>query len=124
MENQLIRTDTFAYKVKKMFRSLFSMGKNSPEIIEEPEIEENNAEEISIDLDRVISCKTESQVTDIKNQLAIKLIKNEITMEELASEEVDEMIEYLEQEVTNKNEEIKVLKIKIKELKDHKDCQN
>lgn len=123
MENQLITTDTFGYKVKKILRSIFSIKRKSPEVLQTlEEIVENNTEESTIDLDRVISCKTEAQVTDIKNQLAVKIIKNEITMEELASEEVNEMIEYFEQEINNKNEEIKVLKSKIKELKEYKDC--
>ena len=122
MENQLITTDTFGYKVKRIFRSIFSIKRKSPEVMQTEEIVENNTEESTIDLDRVISCKTEAQVTDIKNQLAVKIIKNEITMEELAGEEVNEMIEYFEQEINNKNEEIKVLKSKIKELKEHKDC--
>ena len=123
MENQLITTDTFGYKVKKILRSIFSIKRKSPEVLQTlEEIVENNTEESTIDLDRVISCKTEAQVTDIKTQLAVKIIKNEITMEELAREEVNEMIEYFEQEINNKNEEIKVLKSKIKELKEYKDC--
>ena len=113
MENQLIRTDGMMYKIKRFFRSFFfKRNSNIQEEVVNPVVQD-----INIELDKVISCKTEAQEKDIKEQLAQKLMKNELSIKDLADSEVEEMIQYFKADLKCKSEELANTKKLISELK-------
>ena len=115
MENQLVRTDKFLYKVKRFFRLLFI--KKDSQLYQ---LSQENQDAVEA-LDKIISCKTEVQEAIIKNQLAMKLIKNELAIKDLADEEIENMIDFFKQEIKNKNDELEVIKKEIISLKKKKE---
>ena len=121
MENQLVRTDKFVYKIKRFFRNLF--WRRNSQVIIEPTEEEKQAETAEA-LEKIISCKTEVQEINIKEQLADKIIKNELPIKDLSEEELDQMIEYFKADIKTKEEEIKQLKKEIAELKKENKKEN
>ena len=113
MENQLVRTDRFLYKMKRFFRNLF-IKRNSLklEITKKEEIPD-----ISVELEKIISCKTEAQETDIKEQLSKKIINKEIAIKDLADTETEEMIEFFKLDIKLKSDELSNAKKQLAELK-------
>ena len=113
MENQLDRTDRVIYKIKRFFQCIF-IKRNSLKT------EKNKKEEvvdINVELEKVISCKTEAQEIDIKEQLSKKILKKEIAIKELSDEEIEEMIEYFKADIKIKSEELSNIKKQFAELK-------
>ena len=124
METQLVRTDKLMYKVKRFFRMLFI--KNTDSQIYEKNAETNlqeTTEDVNVYLDKVISCKTEAQEKSIKNQIATKLMRREMSIKEFANEELDNMILFFEQDIKSKTEELESLKKQLIELR-NKDKEN
>lgn len=112
MENQLVRTDKFMFKVKRFFRLLF-MKKNSqiPQELTEENIDINE------ELNKVISCKTEAQEVRIRVELAEKLTRNELPIKDLSDEEIEQMIQYFKDHIKIKTEELENIKKEIVKLK-------
>ena len=113
MENQLVRTDKLLYKIKRFFMNVFL--KNNSQKINEDTIE--NVSDIPLELDKVVSCKTEVDELRIKEQLAQKLIKTELSINDLTDEEIEQMIEYFQKDIKLKAEELTMLKKQITALK-------
>ena len=112
-ENQLIRTDKFMYKLKRFFRMLFM--KKGSQLYEMPS--EDNLKEIQTELNKIISCKTEAEEMQIKKQLAVKLMKNELPIKNLSEDEIDNMISYFENDILEKTKELNSIKNEIIQLK-------
>ena len=112
METELIRTDKLSYKIRRFFMNLF-MKRNSERVEETFEEIMNNTE---LELNKVTSYKTEIQEVGIKQELARKLIKNELAINDLTEEEIDEMIEYFENDIESKNVELESVKKELAEL--------
>lgn len=108
METGLIRTDKLSYKIRRFFMNLF-MKRNSERAEETFEEIMNNTE---LELNKVTSYKTEIQEVGIKQELARKLIKNELAINDLTEEEIDEMIEYFKNDIESKKCRIRVCKKK------------
>ena len=111
--NELIRTDTAMYKIKRFFTNLF-VRKNYETPIEN-EITEAPVD-IELDLDKVILNKTETQEKESKDLLASKLMKNELPLQVLSDEEVEEMLKFFKEKVLAKRDELKKLKVQLAEL--------
>ena len=112
METELIRTDKLSYKIRRLFMNLF-MKRNSERVEETFEEIMNNTE---LELNKVTSYKTEIQEVGIKQELARKLIKNELAINDLTEEEIDEMIEYFKNDIESKNVELESVKKELAEL--------
>lgn len=112
METELIRTDKLSYKIRRFFMNLF-MKRNSERVEETFEEIMNNTE---LELNKVTSYKTEIQEVGIKQELARKLIKNELAINDLTEEEIDEMIEYFKNDIESKNVELESVKKELAEL--------
>ena len=114
MENGLVRTDKLSYKIRRFFLNLF-IKKNSEKAEEIETFEEvmNNTE---LELDKVTSYKTEIQEVGIKQELARKLMKNELEIDNLTEEEIEEMIEYFKNDIESKNVELESVKKELAEL--------
>lgn len=112
METELIRTDKLSYKIRRFFMNLF-MKRNSERVEETFEEIMNNTE---LELNKVTSYKTEIQEVGIKQELARKLIKNELAIDDLTEEEIDEMIEYFKNDIESKNVELESVKKELAEL--------
>ena len=112
METELIRTDKLSYKIRRFFMNLF-MKRNSERVEETFEEIMNNTE---LELNKVTSYKTEIQEVGIKQELARKLIKNELAINDLTEEEIDEMIEYFKNNIESKNVELESVKKELAEL--------
>ncbi len=112
METGLIRTDKLSYKIRRFFMNLF-MKRNSERVEETFEEIMNNTE---LELNKVTSYKTEIQEVGIKQELARKLIKNELAINDLTEEEIDEMIEYFKNDIESKNVELESVKKELAEL--------
>lgn len=112
METELIRTDKLSYKIRRFFMNLF-MKRNSERAEETFEEIMNNTE---LELNKVTSYKTEIQEVGIKQELARKLIKNELAINDLTEEEIDEMIEYFKNDIESKNVELESVKKELAEL--------
>ncbi len=112
METGLIRTDKLSYKIRRFFMNLF-MKRNSERAEETFEEIMNNTE---LELNKVTSYKTEIQEVGIKQELARKLIKNELAINDLTEEEIDEMIEYFKNDIESKNVELESVKKELAEL--------
>ena len=111
--NELIRTDTAMYKIKRFFTNLF-VRKNYETPIEN-EITEA-PEDIELNLDKVILNKTETQEKESKDLLASKLMKKELPLQVLSDEEVEEMLKFFKEKVLAKRDELKKLKVQLAEL--------
>ena len=113
MENQLVRTDKVTFKIKRFFRCLFikRYSRKLEKAIQEEE------ESTKMYLEKVISCKTEAQVESIRKQLAEKLLKTELSIKDLADEEIQEMIEYFKKDIKDKTEELSNIKKEISDIK-------
>ncbi len=111
MENQLVRTDKFLYKVKRFFRLLFI--KNNSQFYKNAE----NIQNIELKLDQIISCKTEDEEIRIKSGLADKLMKSELSISDLADDEIENMIHFFQDDIKLKSEELELIKNQIIELK-------
>lgn len=112
METGLIRTDKLSYKIRRFFMNLF-MKRNSERAEETFEEIMNNTE---LELNKVTSYKTEIQEVGIKQELARKLMKNELAINDLTEEEIDEMIEYFKNDIESKNVELESVKKELAEL--------
>ena len=112
METELIRTDKLSYKIRRFFMNLF-MKRNSERVEETFEEIMNNTE---LELNKVTYYKTEIQEVGIKQELARKLIKNELAINDLTEEEIDEMIEYFKNDIESKNVELESVKKELAEL--------
>lgn len=112
METGLIRTDKLSYKIRRFFMNLF-MKRNSERAEETFEEIMNNTE---LELNKVTSYKTEIQEVGIKQELARKLIKNELAINDLTEEEIEEMIEYFKNDIESKNVELESVKKELAEL--------
>ena len=108
METELIRTDKLSYKIRRFFMNLF-MKRNSERVEETFEEIMNNTE---LELNKVTSYKTEIQEVGIKQELARKLIKNELAINDLT----EEMIEYFKNDIESKNVELESVKKELAEL--------
>lgn len=113
MENQLVRTDNFLFKVKRFFRLLFI--KNNSQNLNVNSIEA--VQETSIELNKIISCKTEAQESNIKEQLANKLMKNELAIKELSNEEIEQMVQFFQEDIKLKSQQLLDIKKEIIKLK-------
>lgn len=113
MENELIRTDKVMYKIRRFFLSLFI--RNNSQIYNEEEMLDSSVNDL--DLNKIISCRTETETLKIKEELARKLMEKEMSIDDLTDEEVDEMIQFFKKDIEEKGKELFLIKKQIVVMK-------
>ena len=115
MDNQLIKIDTIWYKIKSFFKKLFNRKKYSV-------VEKNIQKPSTNNFQESISVKKELSEQSRKEDMALKLINDDIDVWDLTDEEVDEMTEWFKKDIEEKDRELNRIKKHIlkmrKELKD------
>lgn len=114
-KKELIETNNIIYKVKRFFSNLI-------EKVFAPKIGYNSNEEIQVDelRDNISGMNLqvqEYQINQNKIALAYKLKNNEIDVLSLSEEETEEMIEYFDEYIENKQKELKKIKANIEKMK-------
>lgn len=92
------------------------MKKNLAKAEETKETFEEVMNNTELELDKVTSYKTKIQEVEIKQELARKLMKNELAINDLTEEEIEEMIEYFKNDIESKNVELDSAKKELAEL--------
>jgi len=113
MNNELVKTDSFLYKIKMFFKKIFKT--NKAEII----TEENNVQEEK-QASRVFEdalLKAEIQEQNRKSLLAKNLLEGELNSSDLTDEETEEMIEYFKDDIQKIDNEILKIKAHILDMK-------
>lgn len=115
-KKELMVIDTIWYKIYKFFRKIFKNRK-----------QENYENRISIEKKdkqnfiRNISYVDEIEKINRKENIAEKLIKNEISVNDLTDDEVDEMIQYFNKYIYEMNQKLKHIKKYIIDIRNNSD---
>lgn len=98
MNNKLIITDGFWYKIKLFFNNLFRR-KNKKVLTEQKNIDE-------IKNDTTVKIQDSLKVNTEQQELAQKLLYMEIGPSELEETQVDEMVDYFKKDIENIDNEL------------------
>lgn len=113
MNNELVKTDSFLYKIKMFFKKIFKTNKTEI-ITQENNVQEEKQKNIAFE-DTLL--KTEIQEQNRKSLLAKNLLEGELNSSDLTDEETEEMIEYFKDDIQKIDNEILKIKAHILDMK-------
>lgn len=113
-DSNLIRTDTFLYRIKMFFTNLFSFHLNKKEVIVDSNVLDNNIVE-PLENDKKTNFVEQLKVEDESQiQKLVRLLKNNtISVEELTKKQKSDVILFLEEDISSK-------KFKLEDIKNKK----
>ncbi len=110
--NKLIKTDTIWYKIKKFLYNIFNKKEN-----DNKKEEKNVQKHIDNKFQESISVKKDIDEQNKKEKLALNLINADIDINDLTDEEVNEMIEWFEEDIEKQDNELKRIKAHIIQIR-------
>ena len=124
--HNLVRTDTFMYKIKAFFFNLFNRKNSALETVQENQVHMDTPMQEQNTIRNSFMGQLKSEEEHSAKSLIALLKNNKITVEELTKEQKEEVVVLLQEEVSAKRDRLKNLKNKIlyKKLKNSDDIDS